>query len=218
MKKKLFPVFIGVAIVFSLLIIADYLNFPSYLGIDVPAMNWDFLSLVIGNSLVVILYIVTYLLIDHREIQRANNQVRNTRNILIAIYRQCREQIEDLDNSRMRALIAKKCNFDIPRFQEPFFLQIQESPFELEQYIMDASNNGVLTDREFQAYLSIRREYKEYVSNRITFFDVEDIQEKTPAQLDMLQRMMEKREYILDEIETQTFNLATNYMDGKLKG
>jgi hypothetical protein len=217
MKKKLFPVFIVTAAAYSLLIIADYLNLPSYFGIDVPAMNWDFLSLTIGNGLVITLYIVTYCLIDYREIQRANNQVRNTRKILVAIYSQCKEQIEDLDNSEMRSLIANKCDFNIPRFQEPIFLQMQNAPFELEQYIMDASNNGVLSDSEIQAYLSIRKNYKEYVSTRVTYFDIEDVPDKTQLQRDMYKRMLEKREYLLERLEMQIFTLGTNYMDGKLK-
>ena len=213
MKKKLLPVFVITAVTYSLLLVADYFNFPSYLGIDVPAMNWDFLSLVIGNGLVVFFYVVTYLLIDHREIQKSDNQLWNVRQILIDIYRQCKEIIEDLDDPQARSSIVEKCDFDLPRFNEPMFLQIQNLPFELEQYIMDASNNGVLSEDEFRMYLLIRREYKKYVANRITFFDIEDTEKEKPLKQAIMQKMCDMRSFLLTTLESQIFRLATNNWD-----
>lgn len=203
MRKKLLSCVALSTTLCSLLIIADYYNFPSSLGIDVPSMNWDFLSLAIGNGLAIVLYLVTYLLIDQRQIKREENQLRNIRRILIDTYVQCQEQVEMLDDESILTSIAHKCNFDIPYFQDPIFTKIHNMPFELDQYILDASNNGVIREDEFEAYLDIRMEYKVYITNKITFFDIEKYPGDTQRKASLISLLETKRKKLMDMIDLQ---------------
>lgn len=183
--------------------IADYFNIPGCIGFDVQSLNWDFLGILIGNFVVIFLYILTYLLIDYRDIKRNENQMQNIRLVLADVYNQCKTQVKLFDNKTFTKLTAKKCNFDTPSFEDPVLTRIQKMPFELEQYILDSSNSGILSKAEFQAFLNIRKEYKAYVLFKITFFDVDEQTCNTQDQNELVQYINKKRDILMNSIETQ---------------
>lgn len=201
--RKIYRIILVSVGMILILITADYFNLPSNIGFDMPSLNWDFLGILIGNFVVLFLYIITYLLIDHRNIKRNENQVRNIKLILADAYTQCKNQIELFDKKEIVKSAAKKCNFNVLNFQDPVLTQIQEMPFELEQYILDSSNSGILSKAEFQAFLNIRKEYKSYISFKITFFDAEEHTDNQEVQNELTLFITQKRDSLLKSIDTQ---------------
>ena len=203
MRKNVCAIIIAFALLSVGLCIADYFNYPSLLGIDIPSINWDFTSMLISNIIVIILYLITFVLIDHSNIKRSENQERNVRIILNKSYTHCKEFIELLDNKENAKMAAKKCNFDVPNFQDPVMVKYQDLPFELEQYILDASHNGILSEEEFQTYINIRKLYKSYITNRITFFDADKYYDNPQITHSIIPYLEKTRSELISEIERQ---------------
>lgn len=203
MRKKVGAIIIAFIFLSFCLCIADYFNVPSLLGIDVPSINWDFTSMLIGNVIVIILYLITFVLIDRSNIKRSENQERNVHIILTKIYSHCKEFIELLDNKDTAKMAAKKCNFDVPNFQDPVMVKYQDLPFELEQYVLDASHNGILSEEEFQTYISIRKRYKSYITNKITFFDADEYSDNPQIAHGIIPYLKKERTELMEEIDNQ---------------
>lgn len=77
MKKKICPkrfviLFSIISIVFVGLWLIDYFNVFGKIGFDVTSINFDFWGIFIGNSVVIILYIITYFHLDKRTIKKKN--------------------------------------------------------------------------------------------------------------------------------------------------
>ena len=64
-------VYIGITV---LLIIGDLFDVFSRLGINVPELNMDFVSIVISNAVVIILFIIAYHFVDKRNIKAMENK------------------------------------------------------------------------------------------------------------------------------------------------
>jgi len=191
---------------FVILVLLDYFNCAGLIGLDVTKLNWDFLSIVIGNFVVISLYLTTYFLIDKRNLERNNNQEQSAKIVLREIYSKCEEDILLYDNKEVLERISKKCDFDIPIFQDPMIARIKDYPFEYEEIIFTAASNGMLTESEFDSFIKIRNEFKTYVTRRIIFFDAEENEIKN-TQNGLLKILREGRASLLEAIKKELKNL-----------
>lgn len=85
-------------VLLALSVILDYFNISQILHIDMSNFNWDFLSIFVGNLVVVGLYYLTYWLIDRHNIKRTENQERNVKTVINEVYKQCNKIIALLEN------------------------------------------------------------------------------------------------------------------------
>ena len=85
-------------VLLALSVILDYFNISQIIHIDMSNFNWDFLSIFVGNLVVVGLYYLTYRLIDRDNIKRAKNQERNVKKVINIVYTECRKNIALLEN------------------------------------------------------------------------------------------------------------------------
>jgi len=191
---------------FVILVLLDYFNCAGLIGLDVTKLNWDFLSIVIGNFVVISLYLTTYFLIDKRNLERNNNQEQSAKIVLREIYSKCEEDILLYDNKEVLERISKKCDFDIPICQDPMIARIKDYPFEYEEIIFTAASNGMLTESEFDSFIKIRNEFKTYVTRRIIFFDAEENEIKN-TQNGLLKILREGRASLLEAIKKELKNL-----------
>lgn len=149
----------------------DLLNLPAKAGIHVSQINWNAAAIILGNSVVIGLYLVTFHLIDRRNLQKDKNQ-RNAAYLLLGqIYDTCLTMVQMLEVPQILESTVKKCDFDKPLYDDRAHQAYRNSPFEHNSFVFEFASNGVISGNEFKQYLQIQREYKDYVSDRITFFD-----------------------------------------------
>ena len=194
------------AISFVVFILFDYYNCMAVLGLDATKFNWDFLSILIGNFVVIGLFLITYSLIDKRNLERNCNQEKSAKIILKEIYSKCEEDILLYDNKEVLERISKKCDFDMPIFQDPIITRLKDYPFEYEEIIFTAASNGMLTEDEFASFIKIRNDFKTYVTRRIIFFDAEENKIKN-TQNGLLSILKEGRTSLLEAIKKELQSL-----------
>ncbi len=213
MAKRILTVITSCIAFSAVLILGDWINIAYLLGLDISSLNWDFIALLIGNIVVVALYLITYIAIDRNNMKRSQNQERTVDIFLEDIYSQCKEFVELIDNGYARRMAAQKCDFEQTERNDPALSGYQNLPFELEEYVFAAVSNGILSDSEFREYLDIRKRYKRYVSNRITFFDAEENQDN-PNALEMVSYLRKKRTELLESLDTKLTALKTQNKQG----
>ena len=201
--KKIVLVVAVCVLIISAVVALDSLNVATALGLDTSAFQWDLLSIVIGNVVVIAIFIITYILIESNNIKRQKNQEKSAKIILEGIYNQCKSTISWLDDSNVRNSTASKLNGNLPLYEEPTVKRCQNAPFEYEQYVFEASNNGILSEDEFTTFLQIREHYKKYIALRLTFFDAETYNNGLPIEEQMKALIKTKRQELLQMIDRQ---------------
>ena len=132
--------------------------------------NWDFLSIFVGNLVVVGLYYLTYRLIDRDNIKRAKNQERNVKKVINIVYTECRKNIALLENEIGIVEVLPDVQSDSHIYVVDVMERINKTVFAMEPFIYDAVNNGVVAESELETYINIRSAFIQYVSYRALLF------------------------------------------------
>lgn len=159
---------LGISGVFALL---DYWNLPTQLGLNTTSINWDIASLVISNIIVVGLYLITYHVLDKRNVTKEKNQRAVAKYMLVSTYNDCIDKVKFFADDANAELAARKCDFDKLQFQDPVFEQYLSLPFDYHDSIIEFGKTGIITRNEFRAYTKIREYYRSHLMIRIMFFD-----------------------------------------------
>ncbi len=173
MRKIVCIIFVSI-IFFIGFLFADFFNIGEILDLDFSRLNWEFLSLIVNNLILIVLYVVTYIVIDRKNVVRSNNQEQSAKRYLKTIYNQCNNFIDLLDMEDARELMTSRCDFNKPVNDNPILNNLCDLPFELEHHVLEASNNGILSDADLSRFLDIRVRYKNYIQFRIIFFNIEE--------------------------------------------
>ena len=157
-------------VLLALSVILDYFNISQIIHIDMSNFNWDFLSIFVGNLVVVGLYYLTYRLIDRDNIKRAKNQERNVKKVINIVYTECRKNIALLENEIGIVEVLPDVQSDSHIYVVDVMERINKTVFAMEPFIYDAVNNGVVAESELETYINIRSAFIQYVSYRALLF------------------------------------------------
>ena len=138
---------------------------------NIVTINYDLSSIVISNTVVIIIFAITYFLIDRRNIKANENKRKVARAVIIDSYDKCLGTITMMDNDWSRNNIASKVNGNIPINEERVLLQIHNYPFLNDGMVQQFATDGVLLFEEFEDYLKIKNDHWSYVSSSVTFYD-----------------------------------------------
>ena len=142
--------------------------------------------------------------------KRENVKQMNARKSLLVILREtynaCLEQISWLEDTQIRGSVASKVDGKTPIKDEPLIKHLQELPFISSEKVIYSIENGLLSENELEAYITIKNEYRHYIASRIIFFDIE--QAKTPDQLAMKHKIVANKTELLSMINEQINNLG----------
>ncbi len=149
----------------------DYFNLPStFLGLKISNMNWDFYMGILNVFSVVILYVITYILLDQREIKRDRNKNEIATLLIRKSYDQCIFYINNmLTEDMINNYIVPKMDFNST--DNPIMMYLKSAPFENENHIMDLVKDGQITKKKLEDYFNVKDKFSSYVFMRITFFD-----------------------------------------------
>lgn len=149
----------------------DYFNLPStFLGLKVSNMNWDFYMGILNVFSVVILYVITYISLDEREIKRDRNKNEIATLLIRKSYEQCSFYINNiLTEDMIDNHILPKIDFNST--DSPIMMNLKNAPFENEVHLMDLVKDGQITKKKLEDYFNVKDKFSSYVFMRITFFD-----------------------------------------------
>ena len=175
MKRGVFHVVFLIGLLFTLLalILLDYLDIPSLIGLHVSGLNYDLLGAVINAIVVITLYIVTYIIIDKKQIKKDENAKQIANILMLNTYKQCQELLEVInDQDILENYIVPKVDFNKTDLDNPVKMNLISSPFVDHLKILDLASTGVIDPSSYSVYYKVMVLYKNYVSMRITFFDI----------------------------------------------
>jgi len=175
MRKNL-KTLISILIVIMILIV-DYIEIPSILGLDMSNMNWDFLNIIV----VIILYIITYKALDERTVQKENNKKEVALFLMEQSYQSCKRYIDMLNQEVVERYILPKMDFNSTK--NTVLESLQEIPFNNDSNILDLVKDGQISRLQIEGYLKVKADYGQYINMRILFYDAPEIYEKLKEKL-----------------------------------
>ena len=191
-----------------LIMLVDYFNIPTLLGVNTRAINYSVFGTVFNASVVIALYIITYLHIDRRQIKKDHNAKMVACVLLKSSYKKCIDNIELLGKQEvLEELIIPKVDFNITDNDDPVSSNLKDYPFSEYQSILDLSINGILSGADIQKYTEIMDKYRNYVSFRITFYDIE--KSTNPMHEELKNSINEKRNELVNSISLEIDRLQT---------
>ena len=173
MKKRIIGIILSCVSITLVYFWLDMKNTISWFGISFQEVNWDLASVVISNLVVICLYLITFVLLDSRNIKKDKNQRDVAVLILNKTYEQCNEVTGLFANPFFRASAVKKCDFNKTMYEDPIQLRFLDAPFEFHEKIVELASSGVISKQEFSDYTEVRLAYKNHINMRITFYDDE---------------------------------------------
>ncbi|MFD3086244.1 hypothetical protein ACFKJU_06505, partial [Streptococcus agalactiae] len=66
-------------------LLLDYLNLLSKIGLNINRINLDVLNILI----IIVLYVTTFILIDHKQLEKEKNKIETSKLVLKGIYESC---------------------------------------------------------------------------------------------------------------------------------
>jgi len=176
----------------------DYLNIPTLLNIQINNINNDLLSIFINSVIIIFLYIITYLTIDKKSIEKSKNIQNIYKQILINMYNNCIETIDLLSNEYILKSLEKKIDGNIPIVENKIINNILEIPFETKNIILDFAKNGEINVKTLQNFLIIESDYRKYINTLVICYDRKDY--IAPLKIDLLKKITTEIEVLKKQL------------------
>ena len=156
-------------------IILDYFNLPSILGFKMSNVNYTLIDTVLNVSVMISLYIITFFLIDKRQIRKDDNAKGTADILMLSAYNQCKELSKIVDTqSWLESYIVPKIDFNKTGLDNRIIFNLQNDPFAEHSHILLLAENGAISRGDLMKYFEIMELYKSFISLRITFYDMND--------------------------------------------
>lgn len=174
MKKHIFTIIL-ISLVFIFLYFAlDILNFPSGMGIYNGKVNWDIASIVVGNFVVICLYLITFCLFDSRRIKINYNQRAVALLLLEKTYDQCIEFASLFERPDICEKAFAKCNFSKVIHEDNQMTYYLEHPFGFHERIVEFACSGIISQNEFSDYIEVRDLFKNYIITKSILWEQDE--------------------------------------------
>lgn len=174
-KKNRLTLFMYLFIPTVVIIVLDYFNLPSTLGFKMSNVNYTLIDTVLNVSVVISLYIITFFLIDKRQIRKDDNAKGTADILMLSAYNQCKELSKIVDTqSWLESYIVPKIDSNKTALDNRVILNLQNTPFTEHSHILLLAENGAISRGDLMKYLEILELYKSFISLRITFYDMND--------------------------------------------
>ena len=174
MKKKVYQVVILIGVLpFVMFILLDYLDIPSFMGLSITSLNYDLFGAVLNAFVVIVLYIITFIVVDKRQIKKDENAKQAASILLLYTYKQCKDTLTLVNDQKvLDTYIVPKVDFNKTDVDNLVTMNLKNMPFVEHSKILDFATTGAIDASRLERYYQIMNRYKSYISLRITFFDI----------------------------------------------
>lgn len=183
MRKKISVLVIISLIIIFLLGIIDYYGFLNLINIKTENFNFEFWNILINSIIVIILYIITYLVIDRKNLIQYQNKKKTAHLLLRDVYNNCIEDIEWMQKKDYRYSIAKKIDFDKDINVSLVYKRLIETPFVNQDLILSYAKEGIIEQEIVNDYFNVKKEFRIFINMSITFFDKYELVQKEINQI-----------------------------------
>ena len=163
------------------IIILDYANAPTMVGLNMSNINWDFYMGTLNITSVFAVFIITFKLLNKKEIAREKNKKEISILLLENCYKECQNYIQFLNDEVVSKYIVPKIDFNST--DHTIIQNLQAIPFENENIIMDLVKDGQISKQQIEGYFNVKRKFGQYVNMRIIAFDGAHIYEPLKREL-----------------------------------
>ena len=192
------------AMLFVIYVIFDYLNVPQSIGLSSERINTDFFAVFLNSVIVVVLYIISYYLVDRRQIQKDANSKDTANILLLYTYKECLKNLQIVGDSEVvKEFIFPKVDVNKPVTENKIIMNLQCLPFSSKREILELSKIGCVDKDVLARYLHIQQEYNHIITMKIIFFDLNNPQTAAQKALfkDIQQRDNELKSLLGNEIK-----------------
>lgn len=180
MKKILLGKYKAYILGIIVILIIDYFDLPSRIGVKITNFNLDFINLMV----IVLAFIFTYSLIDSKQIKKEKNKTEVFILIMLNSYKDCISNINMMTDEIINKFILPNFDFDKSKFENDMLCNLEKSPFKDEDMLYSLLGEGQIDINKYKRYLDIKSGYVDYFNRRIIFFDHPELYE--PLKEDLL--------------------------------
>ncbi len=166
----------GAAITTILLL--SIFDIPSKIGLNCNDINWGIQGTLIGAVITIGLFVLTYLLIQRRDIKRQRNKQEIAALLLKETYHDCKKGLEVFKLSYYRELTTEK-NDENKKLIGSYAERFAESSFQNETIIMDLCKDGVISSEQLKTYFMVKTFYLQHFTVSIAMPDNTKLHEGT---------------------------------------
>lgn len=154
-KKKAIMVVVGVLLIYTMIVfVLDLFNVPSKIGINTN-INIDIWDIYISNAVVILLFTITFLLFDRRNLEKDRLATYAGIVLLIEVYNSCQSFYPIFD-----ALINNdEIEPDKQTLNEKARDYMENTPFANNDKIFDLLTEGSISKESYEQYSKIKKCY-----------------------------------------------------------
>ena len=151
-------------------------------------INYDFLGIFIPNIVLIFIFMITYFLIDKRNMEKEEKISNNRQSVLNIMlkktYYTCKEYLRIVINNPeiIEQYIIPKINQNETK-KQPIIETQKNSPFNYDEQIMKMAYDGLVNKEVLENYLEIKSLFQSYVDMKITFYDIEKYKRRDTDEL-----------------------------------
>ena len=172
-SKSKFPVWISIiaiGLVGFLILLIDYFDVLTSVGLRMSNINWERDASLISSSIVVILFVFGYLVLDRRLAEKELNKRRFAEYLLEDAYKECKEYYIYLSDNIINEYVIPKVDFNSTN--DSILANLKNAPFEdVDPRIIALAEEGQYTDKEIKDYFDLKTKYRHYITMRIIAYD-----------------------------------------------
>lgn len=177
-KSNIYLYIIASTVIIIGYLILDYFNIFSFIT---KQLNLNFFSILVNAIVVILVFMITYSLVDKKTFdneQEIKNNKRSTLNIFLQqTYNECNITLKAIhDDEFFKKYIIPKIDFDSTN--DLITKNLKETPFKNEEHIIQLFSSGISEDDVMRTYLEIKDLFQKYINMRITFCDIEKYKNK----------------------------------------
>lgn len=191
MKKRILTIILSCLILTFFYFVFDINNLSAGLGINSSAINWDVASIIVGNLVVISLYLITFSLLDNRSIEKDKNQREVALLLLSKTFEKCRDFALLFDSPENLKKAVEKCDFSKVYYEDKQFMYYLQFPFEFHDRIIEFACSGTISKKEFSDYMKVEAAFKKHISAKIIFYDREEFSNHTRKEFFEVLEMVE---------------------------
>ncbi|MGN1337073.1 MAG: hypothetical protein ACI4WW_01170 [Candidatus Coprovivens sp.] len=209
--KKIVIIVMIYILIIGIIIFIDTLNIS---GVISNKLNYNFLNIVVNILTTILLFCITYILVERKLIEnenkkaRAENEKYNNKKIILLMllkktYKECQTNIDLIDNQKnLNKYIIPKIDFNSTN--DKILNNFRTLPFESIENNMSTFIDGTIPYSYFEEYLDIKEMYRQFVNMRIIFFDAKEKRNK-----DMIVHIDSLKNILIELIKTQLEHIET---------
>ena len=161
-----------VCIVVILIILGlDAINISSILSIPFSSINLDLWNIMV----VIILYVLTYEIIQKKDNCRKENQEGFVRFLLENTYRECHSYKNIIDSEDFKKICPKRFPGDQTMENNVAYHNMRTAPFDHDSVIFSLGEAGVISASNISNYVMVKNKYSVYFSNVVIFPDRDEL-------------------------------------------